>query len=258
MFSCVGGFINLILHCRTTARADTATPPRLGFSFCVCSKALPDMQINAITGTNKDVWWEEGRDEERKGGEEGGERRQKGRERAKAILGHSLPSSMPIISWLQSIPHNQYFLSILHFPFDTSSLDCPPSDTSTSAVLLCSSSSVPAPGRTREQGHKVSERRWEADFPPHSPSPAEAPFGSTGVAKQRNANPTGRGEGLSYTLPFLLKSKFLAHVHIIIRYAHMNSRVCAHEEMSRRTDIPPCLQVLLSAHILTLSTICFL
>lgn len=25
MFSCVGGFINLILHCRTTASADTAT-----------------------------------------------------------------------------------------------------------------------------------------------------------------------------------------------------------------------------------------
>lgn len=62
MFSCVGGFINLILHCRTTARADTATPPRLGFSFCVCSKALPDMQINAITRTNKDVWREEGRE----------------------------------------------------------------------------------------------------------------------------------------------------------------------------------------------------
>lgn len=120
------------------------------------------------------------------------------------------------------------------------------------------SSSVPAPGRTREQGHKVSEKRWEADFPPHSPSPAEAHCGSTGVAKQRNANPTGRGEGLSYTLLFLLKSKILAHVHIIIRYAHMNSRVCAHEEMSRRTDIPPCLQVPLSAHILTLSTICFL
>lgn len=62
MFSCVGGFINLILHCRTTARADTATPPRLGFSFCVCSKALPDMQISAITRTNKDVWREEGRE----------------------------------------------------------------------------------------------------------------------------------------------------------------------------------------------------
>lgn len=60
MFSCVGGFINLILHCRTTARADTATPPRLGLSFCVCSKALPDMQIKAITRANKDVWREEG------------------------------------------------------------------------------------------------------------------------------------------------------------------------------------------------------
>lgn len=68
MFSCVGGFINLILHCRTTARADTATPPRLGFSFCVCSTTLPDMQINAITGTNEDVWREEGRDQEGEGG----------------------------------------------------------------------------------------------------------------------------------------------------------------------------------------------
>lgn len=76
MFSCVGGFINLILHCRTTARADTATPPRLGFSFCVCGKALPDMQINAITGTNKDVWREEGRHEEGEGGR-GQERRER-------------------------------------------------------------------------------------------------------------------------------------------------------------------------------------
>lgn len=58
------------------------------------------MQINAITGTNKDVWLEEGWDEEREGGEEGGERREKGRERAKAILGQFLPPSMPGISWL--------------------------------------------------------------------------------------------------------------------------------------------------------------
>lgn len=83
MFSCVGGFINLILHCRTTARADTARPPRLGFSFCVCSKALPDMQINAITRTNKDVWREEGRDKEGKGG--------RGRAREEEKKGESHP-----------------------------------------------------------------------------------------------------------------------------------------------------------------------
>lgn len=80
MFSCVGGFINLILHCRTTASADTATPPRLGLSFCVCSKALPDMQINAITGTNKDMGREEGRDRE----EEGGRRKDRGEEKGKS------------------------------------------------------------------------------------------------------------------------------------------------------------------------------
>lgn len=78
MFSCVGGFINLILHCRTTARADTATPPRLGFSFCVCSKALPDMQINAITRTNKDVWREEGRAEGGRAEERAGDRKGQG------------------------------------------------------------------------------------------------------------------------------------------------------------------------------------
>ena len=96
MFSCVGGFINLILHCRTTTRADTATSPRLGFSFCVCSKALPDMQINALTGTNKDVWRQERRDEDGKGGR----REEKRIERAKAIPGQFLPHSMPHVSWL--------------------------------------------------------------------------------------------------------------------------------------------------------------
>lgn len=142
MFSCVGGFINLILHCRTTARADTATPPRLGFSFCVCSKALPDMQINAITGTNKDVWREEGRDKE---GEEGrregkGERRgEKGRE--PSLASFCLPLCLTSPGFL-SIPHNQQFLPILHFPFYSFPPSTLLSDDSTSVVLLC-----PSPGR---------------------------------------------------------------------------------------------------------------
>lgn len=50
MFSCVGGFINLILHCRTTASTDTAT---LG-GFFFSSSALPDMQINTAIRTARD------------------------------------------------------------------------------------------------------------------------------------------------------------------------------------------------------------
>lgn len=46
------------------------------------------MQINAITGTNKDVRRQEGRDEDGKGGRRG----EKRRERAKAIPGQ--------VSWL--------------------------------------------------------------------------------------------------------------------------------------------------------------
>lgn len=98
MFSCVGGFINLILHCPTTARADTATPPWLACSFCVCSKALPDMQIKAITRTNKDVWREEGR------AEWGGQRREQGTARAKAVPGQFLPHSGPGLSWMLWYP----------------------------------------------------------------------------------------------------------------------------------------------------------
>lgn len=51
MFSCVGGFINLILHCRTTASADIAT---LGGFFFFSSRALPDMQINTAIRTATD------------------------------------------------------------------------------------------------------------------------------------------------------------------------------------------------------------
>lgn len=54
------------------------------------------MQINAITRTNKDVWKQEGRDEDVKGGRRG----EKRRERAKAIPGQFLPRSMPQVSWL--------------------------------------------------------------------------------------------------------------------------------------------------------------
>ena len=140
MFSCVGGFINLILHCRTTARADTATPPRLGFSFCVCSKALPDMQINTITGTNKDVWREEGRNEEGEGGKEGGRKREKRRERAKAIPGQFLPPSRPCVSWLPRASSTINFQPSFPFPCTLLLLDSLPSDDSTSVFLLCPSS----------------------------------------------------------------------------------------------------------------------
>lgn len=51
MFSCVGGFINLILHCRTTASADTAT---LGGFSSLSSSALPDMQINTAMRATRD------------------------------------------------------------------------------------------------------------------------------------------------------------------------------------------------------------
>lgn len=54
------------------------------------------MQINALTGTNKDVWRQERRDEDGKGGR----REEKRIERAKAIPGQFLPHSMPHVSWL--------------------------------------------------------------------------------------------------------------------------------------------------------------
>lgn len=54
MFSCVGGFINLILHCRTTASADTATLEGF-FSQAVlcltCKSTLPSEPLETREGT---------------------------------------------------------------------------------------------------------------------------------------------------------------------------------------------------------------
>lgn len=134
MFSCVGGFINLILHCRTTASADTATPPRLGLSFCVCSKALPDMQINTITGTNKDMWRERG---EVRRGREGGERRE-GRKRAKPSLANFRCSPcLASPGFPGEPPHSAVSARPSHCLPLSPSLYSVPSDDSTPVVLLC-------------------------------------------------------------------------------------------------------------------------
>lgn len=157
MFSCVGGFINLILHCRTTARADTATPPWLGFSFCVCSKALPDMQINTITGTNKDDRWEEGRDGE--GGMEG--QRIKEREGKRKGESHPWPipasfHAQPLLVPRASSTISSFCLSSLALSL-SSSLNSLPSNDSPSVVLLCpcswqnSSRDTKFPGRGGRQ-----------------------------------------------------------------------------------------------------------
>lgn len=187
MFSCVGGFINLILHCRTTARADTATPPRLGFSFCVRSKALPDMQINAITGTNKDVWREEGRDKGRREGK--GERRgEKGRE--PSLASFCLPPCLASPGF-QSVLRNQQFLPTLHFPSD-SSLDALPSDDSTSAVLLC-----PSSWQNLNRDTEFPGRGGSQTSSPHFPSPDEAQGQGSAMP------PPGPSDSLTGHSPFL-------------------------------------------------------
>lgn len=75
------------------------------------------MQINAITGTNKDVWREEGRGEEGEARKEGGERREKGERKGKS---HSWPVAASLYAShllaSQSIFHDQQFLAILSLP----------------------------------------------------------------------------------------------------------------------------------------------
>lgn len=180
MFSCVGGFINLILHCRTTARADTASLHGWGFlSVCVARLCLTCKSTLLPEPIKMCGWKRGGMRRGREGRREGrGERRgEKGRK--PSLASFCLPPCLASPGF-QSILHNQQFLPILRFPFNSFSLHGPPLDDSTSAILLCPSSCWNLNRDTKFLG-----RGRRQTSPPRVPPPAKACHRSKGLSTPR-------------------------------------------------------------------------
>lgn len=173
-----------------------------------CKSTLLPEPIKTCGGKRGGMW--RGREGRREGrGERRGEKGQK-----PSLASFCLPPCLASPGF-QSILRNQQFLPILHFPFNSSSLDCPPSDDCTS-VVLCPSSWRNLNRDTKFQGRG----RRQTSLPASHPQLGHVPKHRGGA---RERQPPGQSEGLYYTLAFPPKSRIPAHLHMI--------SVCTHEPM---------------------------
>lgn len=165
------------------------------------------MQIHAITGTNKDMWREEGRDKEG----EAGRGKERGEKKGESHPGQFLLRSMPSISWLPrrapTSAHPPHCLLL------SSSLYSVPSDDSTSVALLC-----PRSWQNLSKDRKFREGGGRWSSPTACALQRHVP--EAWRQETRCCHPVGWSEGLCYVYCLfqsffsstqLLKPRALAH-----------------------------------------------